>query len=61
MTNLSLTDRFNESQERRAAELQALDWTRVENSIGTIKLVSPSGRLAVWLYPTFNHYQEIRQ
>lgn len=54
-----LTDTINDSQRQRAAELEALDWKREGESQGTIKLVSPSGRLAVWLYPTHNHYQEI--
>lgn len=55
-----MTDRVTEHQARRKAELEALDWRQEGGHQGTIKMVSPSGRLACYLGPVHSDYQEIR-
>lgn len=61
MYALTTTSQITESQERRAAELVALDWVHqgIEPAPrnGVVKLVSPSGRMIAWVYSDHTHRQ----
>lgn len=52
----------SESQEQKADELRALDWTRQpHNPEHVIKMVSPTGRLACYISEHAHDYIELER